>query len=52
MKTAGQLLAEMLQARERGQDTEELRDEFIKQSCKQLGNACTNFEIVDDKQNE
>ena len=47
MKTAGQLLAEMMQAEQLGEDASQIQREFIQQSRRQLGNACTDFFVAE-----
>jgi hypothetical protein len=44
-KSAGQLLAELLKAREEGKDTAQLEVDFEKQSLKQLTDCNPDIEV-------
>lgn len=50
METAGELLARMIKKDQAGEDTSEIRGEFIQQSKKQLGGYCA--EIALEKKEE
>ena len=44
-KTAGEILAEMIKAKERGEDTTEKEKEFREQTARQLGPYAQNIQI-------
>ena len=45
MATAGELLAQMLIAKGKGEDTSKIQKEFEEQSKRQLGGYCTEFSV-------
>lgn len=52
MPTAGELLAKMMLAREKGEDTTEIQKDFEEQSKRQLGGYCKDFSMGKMKEDE